>query len=161
MLLLVAVGLGSLNASKRVETAVAPPATFFASPELSGDSATNQFVADLLPRLDVLVGEGLALTSLAEQRSRNIVELTIRMDRFRDAMAEIERVLADTPMPAVFDGEIRDLRFQMHQADIAIDGSLAAIRSFDWDSLEIEVGRFGDAIHAIQPIAFTLAAHAT
>ena len=157
LLLLIAVGLGSLNAPKRIETAVAPPATFFASPDSGDVDGGNAFIDELLPKLDVLVGEGSALQSLGQARSRNILELTVRMQRFRDALADIDRFLTVTSVPTRFEARMSELQVQMANANNAIDGSVSAIKTFDWDYLGVQVDLFGLAIDSIRPIAISLA----
>jgi hypothetical protein len=157
MLLVGAVALGTLGAPTRVQEALVPPATV---PALQPDAACTgdcaAFVDALRTPLQALVAEGGALAELGQARSRNVLELTIRMDRFRDAASQVRGVISGTSVPPAFQADVRALSDWIVQAESAIDDSLAAIRGFDWDDLGRSVDAFAGAVDQLKLISARL-----
>lgn len=148
--------IGASQARSWIAREVAPPATtssFVATESYTPEQKT--FLSGLKPTLDVLVGEGIALNNLGTARSRNVVELAVRMDRYRTAAGQIERFLQKTPIPPGFEALVAELREQIGASLAAIDASIEAIRQFDWDELAIQVSAFSSAINQITDLAGT------
>lgn len=158
-ILVVAVALGSLNAPARLEDAIAPQAHW--SPEAPGlncDDACAAFTVLVAPSLRTLVSEGNALAELGRSRSRNVIELTIRMDRFRAATDQFSAILESQDVPSALTDEIDSIVRTIDSATAAMDASIAAIRAFDWDALAIQVDQFGSAMDALSSVAADLLA---
>ena len=150
------VTIGVLSAPGAVENRIAPPATVASdidSGRLSADE--RAYVDGLRPYLDVLVGEGRALEHLGQSRSRNIVELSVRMDRYRSAAKDIDRYIQGRPAPTQLAGFVGQLQQQIADSLQAIDASVDAIRHFDWEALGRTVDDFSAAVDSIATLAGT------
>jgi hypothetical protein len=155
-LLIIVVAIGVLSAPESVENRVVPPATV-ASAVGNGQLSPNEraYLDGLQPYLDVLVGEGRALEQLGQSRSRNIVELTVRMDRYRGAANDIDRYIQDHPAPTRLADFVGQLQQQIADSLQAIDASVDAIRHFDWEALGGTVDAFSAAVDSIAALAGT------
>lgn len=150
LLLVGVLGIAGLLSQGRISDTIAPQVT------VSLDSGTGArrptdvtYLNALQPHLAVLMGEGAALQELGNSRSRNVVELAIRMDRYRAAAANIESFMTSHTPPALSTDFVSDLRFHIAESIIAIDGAIAAFRQFDWDALGVSVADFSTAIDRI------------
>jgi hypothetical protein len=155
-LLIVVVAIGVLNAPESVENRVAPPATVASAIDSGHLSADEQaYMEGLRPYLDVLVGEGRALEQLGQSRSRNIVELTVRMDRYRGAAKDIDQYIQHHQAPTGLADFVGQLQQQIADSLQAIDASVDAIRHFDWEALGGTVDAFSAAVDSIATLAGT------
>ena len=156
-LALVIVGaMAALIAPDEIGNRVAPPVTVVSVVGSGTLSPDEQAYADgLRPYLDVLVGEGRALEKLGQERSRNIVELSLRMDRYRTAAHDIEQYIQGRSTPPRLAGLVTELRQRIDQSLAAIDASVAAIRRFDWNALGQTVDDFSLAVDDIARLAGT------
>lgn len=155
-LLILVVAIGVLSAPDSVENRIVPPATVaseIGNGQLSADE--QAYVAGLQPYLAVLVGEGRALERLGQSRSRNIVELSVRMDRYRSAAADIKQYVDEHPTPTRLTSFVGQLQRQIADSLQAIDASIDAIRQFDWEALGGTVDDFSEAIDSIANLAGT------
>lgn len=116
------------------------------------DSAAQAYYAELAPYLGVVIGEGERLAELGQSRSRDILELSVRMDRFREASSALLAFLDGQPPPAALQSLVADLRSQLWAADVAIEASISAIRGFNWDALGGAVEDFDRAVAEIARI---------
>jgi hypothetical protein len=150
------VTLAALIAPGEIGNRVAPPVTVISdigSGTLSPDEQT--YANGLRPYLDVLVGEGRALEKLGQERSRNIVELSLRMDRYRTAARDIEQYIEGRAIPPGLAGLVTQLRQRIDDSLAAIDASVAAIQRFDWNALGKTVDDFSLAVDDIARMAGT------
>ena len=156
ILLVALVALGAFNAPSRIENRLAPRATI---ESLTGGGVRTPeeqtYLDGLKPFLDVLVGEGRALEKLGNERSRNIVELSVRMDRYRTAAKQIDQYIRDAPAPSGLTQFVSELREQIAMSLSAIDASVTAVRQFDWDALGKSVDGFSKAVEQIAFLAGT------
>ena len=155
-LLVTLVTLAALIAPDEIGNRVAPPALVVSNFGSGALSPEEQVYADgLRPYLDVLVGEGQALKQLGRQRSRNIVELSLRMDRYRAAAHDIEQYIQGRATPSGLTGFVTELRQRIDDSLVAIDASVDAIRRFDWNALGQTVEEFSLAVDVITRLAGT------
>ena len=150
------VTLAALIAPGEIGNRVAPPVTVISdigSGTLSPDEQT--YANGLRPYLDVLVGEGRALEKLGQERSRNIVELSLRMDRYRTAARDIKQYIEGRAIPSGLAGLVTQLRQRIDDSLAAIDASVAAIQRFDWNALGKTVDDFSLAVDDIARMAGT------
>jgi len=148
--------LAALIAPNEIGNRVAPPVTVVSNVGSGTLSPEEQSYADgLQPYLDVLVGEGRALEKLGQARSRNIVELSLRMDRYRTAANDIEQYIQGHSTPVGMAGLVTELRQRIDDSLAAIDASVAAIRRFDWNALGQTVDDFSLAVDDIARLAGT------
>jgi hypothetical protein len=155
MLFVLVVG-AALNAPYAIENRVAPRATIVS--ELGTDSHSSEvqlFLDGLTPYLDVLVGEGRALQTLGNARSRNIVELSLRMDRYRTAANDINQYVRDNSTPPGLTSFVSELQQRIDESLSAIDTSIAAVRQLDWQALGASVSAFSDSVDRIARLAAT------
>jgi hypothetical protein len=155
MLIVFVVG-AALNAPSAIENQVAPRATIVS--ELGTDSHSSDeqlFLDGLTPYLDILVGEGRALQTLGNARSRNIVELSLRMDRYRTAANDINQYVRDNSTPPRLTSFVSELQQRIDESLSAIDASIAAVRQFDWQALAASVSAFSDSVDRIARLAAT------
>jgi hypothetical protein len=142
--------LGMVATTDQIGELVAPPATSGSDRDASPEAPAEQaYLNGLDPYLTVVIGEGKRLAELGQARSRNLLELGVRMDRFRVASADLESYIAAHAPPAGLQPMIDDLLSQLAIAESAIQASIAAIQGFDWDSLGMSVDEFSHAVHAI------------
>src|SRR5690349_82817 len=136
-LVLVIVGTtAALIAPHEIGNRIAPPVTVVSDVGSGMLSPEEQSYADgLQPYLNVLVGEGRALEKLGQERSRNIVELSLRMDRYRTASRDIEQYIEGHTTPPGLVGFVTELRQRIDDSLAAIDATVAAIQRFDWNAL--------------------------
>lgn len=157
VLIAIAIGLAALGNRKEVEQALVPDAPYPVTPTIAPcDSDCERFVASIAPSLSVVVSEGTALAALGKSRSRDVLELTIRMNRFQDSSAEFEQALVDNPVPVSLSPAIAEIRTELSNAQVAIDASIAAIRSIDWDALGAAVDQFDSAIQNVAALSSTM-----
>jgi hypothetical protein len=155
-ILIVLVVGSAMIAPEEIGNRVAPPATVLSGIGAGNLSPDGQAYADgLRPFVDVLVGEGLALAKLGQERSRNIVELSVRMDRYRTAAHDIEQYIQEHSTPTALAGYVTELRQRIDESLAAIDASITAIRAFDWDALGRTVEDFSKAVDSIARLAGT------
>jgi hypothetical protein len=156
-LVVVIVGtLAAWLAPDEIGNRVAPPVTVISGVGSGTLSPEEQLYADgLRPYLDVLVGEGRSLEKLGQARSRNIVELSLRMDRYRTAANNIEQYIQGHSTPPGLVGLVTELRQRIDESLAAIDASVAAIRRFDWNALGQTVDDFSLAVDHIARLAGT------
>lgn len=137
---------------------VAPPAPVGdAQVVVAGDSETQRYLAELRPHLDVVIGEGNRLVDLGAERSRDLLELSVRMDRFRQASADLRSFVAANRPPPGLESTLDDLATHLETADVAIDDSISAIRGFNWNALAVAVERFSLTVQAIETLTETAA----
>ena len=98
---------------------------------------------------------GARSRSLDRTRSRNIVELSLRMDRYRTAAQDIEQYIQGRATPPGLTRLITELRQRIDDSLSAIDASVAAIRRFDWNALGATVENFSLAVDDIARMAGT------
>jgi len=155
-LLVCVVTMAAVIAPDEIGNRVAPPATVVSDIGAGSLSPEEQSYANgLRPYLDVLVGEGRALEKLGQERSRNIVELSLRMDRYRTAAQDIEQYIQGRATPPGLTRLITELRQRIDDSLSAIDASVAAIRRFDWNALGATVENFSLAVDDIARMAGT------
>ena len=141
----------------RVGNVIAPPATFVATEDVSTNaSATSSYVDRLNSYLGVVIGEGRRLSALGQARSRNVLELSVRMDRFREASAELKAYMSSHAPPADLESEINDLLIQLENAESAIQASITAVQGFDWEALGGSVDDFSRAVEAIEALSLRI-----
>jgi hypothetical protein len=121
--------------------------------QLSADE--RAYLDGLRPYLNILVGEGRALEQLGKTRSRNIVELTVRMDRYRGAAKDIDQYIQNHRAPTGLANFVGQLQEQIADSLQAIDASVDAIRKFDWEALGGTVDAFSVAVDSIATLAGT------
>lgn len=150
------VALGALAAPERIGDRIAPRATIVADPA-PGERTPEQiaFLRGLAPHLEVLVGEGNALATLASERSRDILELTVRMERYRAAANDIDQYIRDHPTPPGLEQFVTELQQRIGDSLVAIDAAVAAFRRFDWEALGESVRSFSGAVDEITLLAGT------
>ena len=140
-------------ATDHIGELVAPPASSGVVPDTTPvNSSEQQYRAGMDPYLAVVIGEGERLAELGQARSRNVLELGVRMDRFREASDELQAYVQQHPPPASLESTVGDLLTQLAAAETAIQASISAIRAFDWDSLGTSVADFSRAVDAIELI---------
>lgn len=155
-MLVAVVTLAALIAPNEIGNRVAPPKTVVSDIGAGTLSPEEQSYADgLRPYLDVIVGEGRALEKLGQTRSRNFVELSVRMDRYRTAAHDIETYIQGRATPAGLAGLVSELRQRIDDSLVAIDASVEAIRRFDWNALGQTVDKFSMAVDDIARLAGT------
>jgi hypothetical protein len=151
-----------LIAPDEIGNRVAPPVTVVSDIGAGTLSPEEQSYADgLRPHLDVLVGEGRTLENLGKARSRNIVELSLRMDRYRTAARDIKQYIQVHSTPPGMAGFITELSQRIDESLAAIDASVEAIRRFDWNALGQTVDNFSLAVDDIARLAGTPVAAAS
>ena len=121
--------------------------------ESTASISEQTYLAHLGQYLDVVTGEGNRLAELGRARSRNVLELGVRMDQFRDASARLVAYIDSNPPPSTLTSLISQLIDDLTDADTAIDASILAIRGFDWDALGMSVDDFARAVEAIERLA--------
>jgi hypothetical protein len=142
--------LGMVATSDQIGELVAPPATSGSTRDASPEApAEETYLNGLDPYLTVVIGEGKRLAELGQARSRNLLVLGVRMDRFREASADLQFYISVHAPPAGLQPMIDELVVQLAIAESAIQASIAAIQGFDWDSLGTSVDEFSRAVHAI------------
>jgi len=119
----------------------------------SAENVEQHYLSELNPLLAIVVGEGNRLAELGMSRSRNILELSVRMDRFRGASANLLAHFEAHPAPAGLESFVTGLRTHLAAAEDAIESSIGAIQSFDWDALAVAVSTFSDAVEAIESLS--------
>jgi len=139
----------TLGSSQRLEEAIAPPATVsIATPE-SRTAEEQQYLGAILPLAERLIGEGRSLVELGESRSRNILELRTRTERFRDAADEVVRVEDTIGVPVRMQPFSTSLSEGVASALVSIGEAEDAVLRFDWDRVEVEVATFAASINVI------------
>jgi hypothetical protein len=135
----------------QIAETIAPPVNGGSPRDASTAGTVEQkYLADLSPYLSVVTGEGNRLAELGQARSRNVLELGVRMDRFREASADLVSYIVSNPPPATLASLIDQLMAELSAAETAIQASITAIREFDWDALGISVDAFARAVEAIE-----------
>jgi hypothetical protein len=133
---------------------VAPPATVESGrPEADCLAECLAVLEQIQAPVRTLVAEGTLLAELGQSRSRNLVELTVRMDRFRSAADVFEGVYETLVVPVAVKEELLEISRQVQMSLDAIDSSIAAIRSFDWDALGGHVDSFAESIQTITELS--------
>ena len=148
--------VSAFNAPLKIENKVAPRVTIISGHESDAYTADEQAYLDgLKPYLDILIGEGRELQTMGNNRSRNIIELSLRMDRYRAAANNINQYVADIPMPSRLSEYVTEMQREIAASVKAIDASVDAFRHFDWDALGESVSAFSEAIDRIASLAGT------
>jgi hypothetical protein len=102
--------------------------------------------------LSIVTGEGDRLAELGRSRSRNVLELGVRMDRFREASTQLLAFISNNPPPPALGSLIAELSAALAAAETAIQASIIAIRGFNWDTLGTSVDEFARSIEAIEAL---------
>ena len=138
-----------LGSSQRLKDAIAPPATVsIATPE-SRTAEEQRYLDAILPLAERLIGEGRSLAELGESRSRNILELRARSERFRDAAEQVIRIESAIGVPVRMRPFSVSLNEGIASALIAIDEAEDAVLRFDWERVQAEVSTFAASIEVI------------
>jgi hypothetical protein len=156
IILIVAAVAAGLHAPDQLGNRVAPRAT--APFDLGSGVRTAEeqsYLDGLRPYLNVLLGEGRALRELGNSRSRNVFELSLRMDRYRTAASDIIQYVQDNAAPLRLAPFVSELQQQIDDSLRAIDASFDAFRTFDWHSLGESVSAFSITIDKIGRLAAT------
>lgn len=145
-----------LIAPETIENRIAPRATIVSEYDVGTPTLEEQvYLQGMSPYLDVLIGEGRVLQRLGNARSRNIIELSLRMERYRTAAADISQYITDTPTPPRLAQYVTELQNEVEASLRAIDESIHAFRRLDWDALGQSVGAFSATIDAIVNLSGT------
>ena len=98
---IVAAVFSMMAMNEQVGELVVPPATSGATSNASPETpAEQEYLQGLEPYLSVVIGEGKRLAELDQARSRNVLELGVRMDRFREASADLQAYVGTHEPPA-------------------------------------------------------------
>ena len=150
-----AVGV-TARSSDRLKEAVAPPATFsIATPE-PRTAEEQQYLDAILPLTERLIGEGRLLSELGAARSRNIIELRTRAERFRDAADAVVQTEFVLGVPLRLEPFSASLNRGITSALAAIAEAEGAVVRFDWDQVGVAVSTFTTAIDVIASAIDTL-----
>jgi hypothetical protein len=157
-LLIIAAGaLASLAGGSKLEQAIVPDAPYPGTPTgVPCDEECGAFLAAIAPSLRELVAEGSALATLGTSRSRDVLELTVRMNRFQSSADEFAFAIENHPVPASMIDTISAIDETIDRAQASIDESIAALRSFDWDALGLAVDEFDAEIQHLTVLAAEL-----
>jgi hypothetical protein len=148
--------IAALTAPGQIENKIAPRTTIVSELDDAPRTVAEQSYLDgLKPYLGILIGEGRELQSLGNARSRNVIELSLRMDRYRAAAADISQYVRDNPAPPQLAQYVTELQHEIEESMSAIDSSIDAFRRFDWDALGDGVDAFSSAIDRIAGLAGT------
>ena len=139
----------ALGSSQRLKDVIAPPATVsIATPE-ARTAEEQRYLDAILPLAERLIGEGRSLAELGESRSRNILELRTRSERFRDAADEVVRVEETIGVPIRMQPFSTALNEGLTSAVLAIGDAEDAVLRFDWDRVQVAVTAFAVSIDVV------------
>lgn len=139
----------TLRTSQRLKDAIAPPATVsIATPE-ARTAEEQRFLDAILPLAERLIGEGRSLAELGESRSRNILELRTRSERFRAAAEDVVRVEGTIGVPVRMQPFSTALNEGVASALVSIEEAEDAVFRFDWDRVQVAVSTFAASIDVI------------
>lgn len=139
----------TLGSSQRLKDAIAPPATVFIATPETRTAEEQRYLDAILPLAERLIGEGRSLAELGQSRSRNILELRTRTERFRAAADEVTRIEGSIGVPARMRPFSTSLNDGMASALVAIDDAEDAVLRFDWDRVQVGVSAFAASIEVI------------
>jgi hypothetical protein len=83
------------------------------------------------------------------ERSRNLIELRTRAERFRTTADEVLRLERTQGVPSRLEPFSVALNSGIASALVAIDDAQAAVLRFDWDRVEAAVSAFTAAVDLI------------
>ena len=145
-LLTVGVTIGSTG---RLDEIVAPPATFVLDTPEPRTVEEKRYLDAVLPSIEQLIAEGQRLSELGAARSRNLLELRTRTERFRTAADEVMRLERSEGIPIGLATFSMTLNLGIASALVAIDDAEAAVLRFDWEQVETAVSAFTAAVDVI------------
>ena len=150
-LLIIAVLAAGVTAAStdRLKDAVAPPATFVLATPEPRTAEEQRYLDAVLPPTERLVGEGRLLSALGAERSRNLLELRTRAERFRTTADEVVQLERSQGVPSQLEPFSAALNSGIVSALVAIDDAQAAVLRFDWDQVEAAVSAFTTAVDSI------------
>lgn len=132
---------------------IAPPASDGVTQGAdSANAPAREYFLELDRYLSIVTGEGDRLAELGRARSRNVVELGVRMDRFREASTQLLAFISTSPPPPALELFVAELTTELAVAETAIQASITAIRGFNWDTLGTSVDAFSRSIEAIEAL---------
>jgi len=143
-----AVGV-TASSSDRLKVIVAPPATVPIATPQARTAEEQRYLDAVLPLTERLVGEGRLLSALGEARSRNILELRTRSERFRETADEVIAMESASGVPPRMGAFSTALNDGIASALVSIDDAQSAVFRFDWDQAQLSVSTFGTAVEQI------------
>ena len=145
---LLAVGV-TIGATDRLNPIVAPPATFVLDTPEPRTVEEQRYLVAVLPLTERLIAEGQLLSELGAARSRNLLELRTRAERFRTTAEEVMRLERVGGIPSRLKSFSVSLNLGIASALAAIDDAEAAVLRFEWEQVEAAVSAFTAAIDVI------------
>lgn len=160
LLIITAVVVGvTADSSERLRDAVAPPATVSIASPQPRSREEQAYLDAILPLTERLVGEGRLLAELGAARSRDVLELRTRAQRFQATADEVDRVERSIGVPPRLTRFSRSLNHGIASALSAIEAAERAVVRFEWDEVQVAVTTFDQAIDEIA-VAIDLVEHA-
>lgn len=126
------------------------------SRELSLTPAEQAYLAFMAPRLDRLIDETTSVSSLVDERSRNIIALRGHGNRIAALTTDIIGWDDDKEVPAAFLASHELLLTTAGQLDALIDEAEGALLRLDFAHIGDMIPRFDSAVAAAQTVRDTL-----
>lgn len=99
-MLFAVVALGTFRPPFLIENAVAPSAPIALGPgSILSDPEYFAFVRIIADLLELVIAEGTALADLGMSRSKNALQTSIRMERFREASPALDGLAGPDAVP--------------------------------------------------------------
>lgn len=127
-----------------------------ASGDHSLTASEHAYLAFMLPRLDRLIDEATAVSSLVDDRSRNIVALSGYGNRINVLTTDIMEWDDGNEVPDVFLASHASLLRAAGELHVLIDEAQSALLRFDFTGVGDLIPRFDSAVSTAQTVRDTL-----
>lgn len=119
-------------------------------------AAEQAYLAFMVPRLDRLIDEATAVSSLVDKRSRNIFALRAHGNRITALTSEITEWDDDEEVPGNFVASHESLLATANGLGALIDDAQGAFLRLDFAAVGDMIPRFNSTVAAVQTVRDTL-----